>query len=43
MNFMFEWQEKKYLTNERREQVRHCSFHENIKFIPRMYLSDGPS
>ena len=32
MNFMFEWQEQ-YLTSERREQVRYCSSHENIKLI----------
>ena len=32
MNFMFEWQEQ-YLTSERRERVRYCSCHENIKFI----------
>ena len=32
MNFMFEWQEQ-YLTSERSERVRYCSFHENIKFI----------
>ena len=43
MNFLFEWQEKLYLTNERRERVRYFSFQENIKFIPRTYLSDGPS
>ena len=32
MNFMFEWREQ-YLTNERSERVRYCSYHENIKFI----------
>ena len=32
MNFMFEWQEQ-YLTSERSERVRYCSYHENIKFI----------
>jgi len=32
MNFMFEWQEQ-YLTSERRERVRYCFCHENIKFI----------
>ena len=29
---MFEWQEQ-YLTSERSERVRYCSYHENIKFI----------
>ena len=32
MNFIFEWQEQ-YLTSERSERVRYCSYHENIKFI----------
>ena len=32
MNFMFEWQEQ-YLTSERSERVKYCSYHENIKFI----------
>ena len=32
MNFMFEWQEQ-YLTSERSERVRYCSYHSNIKFI----------
>ena len=32
MKFMLEWR-KQYLTNERSEQVRYCSCHENIKFI----------
>ena len=31
INFMFEWQEQ-YLTSERRERVRYCSCHKNIKF-----------
>ena len=32
MNFMFSWQEQ-CLTSELRSLVRHCSCHENIKFI----------
>ena len=32
MNFMFSWQEQ-YLTSERSERVRYCSYHSNIKFI----------
>jgi len=32
MNFMFSWQEQ-CLTSERSSLVRHCSCHENIKFI----------
>ena len=32
MNFMLEWQEQ-YLTSERSERMRYCSYHENIKFI----------
>ena len=36
-NFMFEWEEQ-YLTSKRRERVRYCSCHSNIKLISSRHL-----